>query len=153
MQFCSINNPKFDRSGSKQTLLNLDTVTIKQFLKASGLNGAGWLKKCPYPGCVGELRVTLANEETEEYAAWCPECGWTPSDGFEPESPYLSIQEAAQALGLADTTVETLVKGGWIGALSFAKHEYSDWRIPRRLVNAIIASDGDWTIHMGVASI
>jgi len=150
MQLCIINNPKFNKSGSKDALARLETITVKQFLKASDLPGDGWLSKCPYPGCGCALRVALTNEQTGEYSVWCEECGWTPADGFDPVSPYLTIQEAANALRLAPVTVETLVKSGMIGATNFTRNTYSDFRIPRSLVNAIVASRGSWTFYMGV---
>jgi hypothetical protein len=151
MQVCIINNPKFERSGTRKSLHSFKTVTMKQFLRSTDLDGSGWIKGCPYPGCGHTLRVSLVDEDTGEYSAWCPECGWLPEDGWEPQSPYLTIKEAAVELEMAPTTMETLVKGGFIGALSFARNEYSDWRVPRRLVDAINDANGDWTIYMDVS--
>lgn len=151
MQLCLIDRKKFNRSGSKKTLVDeLESTTIRQFLLAAGINGNGWREKCPCTRCTGTLRVALVDAELHEFAAWCPECGWTPAEGFDIEPHYYTLSEASDLLGITYDTIHGMVKNGKIGAVDFGRSQHGSWRIPKNLIDTVVRLNGDWTVFWEV---
>jgi len=151
MQLCLIEDNGFTGSRIEEALVEeMATVTTNQFLLATGLGNGNWFKQCPCTRCTGTLRVALVDVESSEFALWCPECGWTPSEGFEIEPNYYTLGEAAELLGVSYDTIHGMVKAEKIGAINFGHHRHGSWRIPKSLIDTIVKLNGDWTVFWEV---
>ena len=87
------------------------------------------MEACPDDHCGGSLVVTKLDDN--EYALFCPGCGWLPSDGVDGfERLFYTIDEVAQAAGVSYRSVTTLVQNGFIGAINYGSEARAKWRIP-----------------------
>jgi hypothetical protein len=137
--------------GTRDALERMETVTVNQFGRATGIHVKTWIGKCPSERCFGILRMTATREN--EYALFCEECGWLPSDGFTPESYYITLPELEQRSGISYNVLVKMAADGELPAVDFGKDERSSWRVPAIVAKGLSLEHNDkwkgWSDHWG----